>query len=243
MAEWTKAAACHVEKRRSARVDEWTGLENRSTRNGTGGSNPSSSAFLRGREKLQCRKRHRGFESHPHRIIMNTPRHKNPTHRMPANISQNDDPVFAWEAHEYEYIEKHPKWYWVMGIILLAIVIYAIVTNSILMAITFILIGMLGYYFAERDPRLIQMEISPEGVVVDRTLYEYDDLKSFWIFYEVEAGFKVLSLHSQKTFLPHIHIPIGDANPILIREVLLNYIPELRQEMTFVDRMSLLIGL
>jgi len=52
-----------------------------------------------------------------------------------------------------------------------------------------------------------------------------------------------LSLHSQKTFLPHIHIPVGDANPILIREVLLNYLPELRQEMTIVDRFSLMIGL
>jgi len=111
------------------------------------------------------------------------------------------------------------------------------------MAITFILIGMLGYIYAEREPRLIQMEISPDGVIVDKIMYEYDDLKSFWIFYETEANFKVLSLHSKKTFLPHIHIPVGEANPILIREVLLNYLPEIRQEMTIIDRFSLLIGL
>ena len=168
---------------------------------------------------------------------------KHAGHNVPANFSHSDEPVFRWEAHEYEYIEKHPKWYWIMGILLLAIIVYAIITNSILMAITFILIGMLGYVYAEREPRLIQMEINPDGVVVDKIMYEYDDLKSFWIFYEVEAGFKVLSLHSKKTFLPHIHIPVGDANPILIREVLLNYLPELRQEMTIVDRFSLMIGL
>jgi hypothetical protein len=162
---------------------------------------------------------------------------------MPANFVQNDEPVFQWEAPEYEYIEKHPKWYWVMGLALLAIIVYAIITNSILMAILFILIGMLGYVYAEREPRPIRMEINPDGVVVDKIMYEYDDLKSFWIFFEVEAGFKVLSLHSKKTFLPHIHIPVGDANPILIREVLLNYLPELRQEMTIVDRFSLMIGL
>jgi hypothetical protein len=162
---------------------------------------------------------------------------------LPANFSGNDEPVFSWQAHEYEYIEKHPKWYWIMGTLLLAIIVYAIITNSILMAITFILIGMLGYAYAEREPRLIHMEINPDGVVVDKIMYEYEDLKSFWIFYEVEAGFKILSLHSKKTFLPHIHIPVGEANPILIREVLLNYLPELRQEMTFIDRFSLLIGL
>jgi hypothetical protein len=174
---------------------------------------------------------------------MNPAKRKNPTQNMPANISQNDSPVFSWEAPEYEYIEKHPRWYWVTGIVLLAIVIYAIITNSVLMAITFILIGMLMYIFAEREPRQIRMEINSDGIVADRQIYEYDDLKSFWIFYEVEAGFKVLSLHSQKTFLPHIHIPVGDANPIVIREVLLNYLPEIRQEMTIVDRLSLLIGL
>ena len=162
---------------------------------------------------------------------------------VPANFARSEEPVFQWEAPEYEYIEKHPKWYWVMGLLLLAIIVYAIITNSILMAILFILIGMLGYVFAEREPRVIRMEINPDGVVVDKIMYEYDDLKSFWIFYEVEAGFKVLSLHSKKTFLPHIHIPVGDANPILIREVLLNYLPELRQEMTIVDRFSLMIGL
>jgi hypothetical protein len=161
----------------------------------------------------------------------------------PANFSPSNEPVFAWVAPEYEYIEKHPKWYWVMGAILLAIIIYALVTNSLLMAITFILIGMLGYIYAERQPRQIRIEINPEGVIVDKIMYEYDDLKSFWIFYEVESGFKILSLHSQKAFLPHIHIPIGEANPILIREVLLNYLPEIRQEMSIIDRLSLLIGL
>jgi hypothetical protein len=162
---------------------------------------------------------------------------------MPANVSHSKEPFFQWEAPEYEYIEKHPKWYWIMGIVLLAIIVYAIITNSLLMAITFILIGMLGYIYAEREPRLIRMEINPDGVIADKIMYEYDDLKSFWIFYEVDSGFKVLSLHSQKTFLPHIHIPVGDANPILIREVLLNYLPEIRQEMTLIDRLSLLIGL
>lgn len=164
-------------------------------------------------------------------------------HNVPANFSHSEEPVFDWEAHEYEYIEKHPKWYWIMGIALLAIIVYAIITNSILMAILFILIGMLGYVYAEREPRLIHMEINPDGIIADKIMYEYEDLKSFWIFYEVEAGFKVLSLHSKKTFLPHVHIPVGDANPILIREVLLHYLPELRQEMTMVDRFSLMIGL
>lgn len=174
---------------------------------------------------------------------MDIPKSKKLARNLTPKTSDSKNPVFSWKAPEYEYIKKHPKWYWIMGTVLLAIIVYAIVTNSILMAITFILIGILGYIYAEREPRLIRIEINPEGVVVDNILYEYDNLKSFWIFYEVENGFKVLSLHSKKTFLPHIHIPIGKANPIIIREVLLNYLPEIRQEMTIIDRLSMVIGL
>ena len=157
--------------------------------------------------------------------------------------STMNEPVFSWQAPEYDHYEKHPKWYWTMGTILLAIVIYALVTNSILMAITFILIGMLGYIYAEREPKIIEMEINPDGIKADNFFYEYNDLKSFWIFYEVEENFKILSLHSKKSFLPHIQIPIGSANPIMLRETLINYLPEIRQELTIIDRLERLIGL
>ncbi|MDI6777607.1 MAG: hypothetical protein QMD77_00275 [Patescibacteria group bacterium] len=168
----------------------------------------------------------------------NKPRTKSIT-----KFKTSDEPTFSWEAPEYEHFEKHPKWYWIMGGILLAIVVYALVTNSILMAIMFILIGMLGYVYAEREPRIIKMQITPDGIQVDNYFYAYNDLKSFWIFYEAEEGIRVLSLHSRKTFLPYIHIPIGNANPILIRETLVQYLPEIKQELTILDRLERLIGL
>lgn len=154
-----------------------------------------------------------------------------------------DEPTFSWQAPEYEHFEKHPKWYWISGGILLAVVVYALVTNSILMAITFILIGMLGYVYAEREPRTVQIQITPDGLQIDNYFYRYDDLKSFWIFYAAGENIRTLSLHSKKSFLPHIHIPIGNANPILIRETLIQYLPEIKQELTILDRLEKLIGL
>jgi hypothetical protein len=52
-----------------------------------------------------------------------------------------------------------------------------------------------------------------------------------------------LSLHSKKTFLPYIQIPIGNANPIKIRETLLQYLPEIKQEFSALDRLERMIGL
>jgi len=151
--------------------------------------------------------------------------------------------IFSWQAPEYEHFEKSPKWYWVMGALLAAVIVYAIIINALLMAIIFVLIGMLGYIFAERQPRNIDISISEDGIKVDTYFYDYNDIRSFWIFYDVEEGMKILSLHSKKTFLPFVHVPIGNANPIKIRETLLNYIPEIRQELTIIDRLERLIGL
>ena len=65
MAEWPNAAACPVEKRWVGGAVERTGLENRSIRKGTAGSNPAPTAFLRGREKPLDPKRASGVRS-PH---------------------------------------------------------------------------------------------------------------------------------------------------------------------------------
>jgi len=163
--------------------------------------------------------------------------------KNPDEAAVFEETSFSWQAPEYEHFEKHPKWYWVTGGILLAIIIYALATNGILMAITFILIGMLGYVYAERKPKTIQMEITPDGIRVDDYFYDYDNIRSFWIFYEVEEEIRILSLHSKKTFLPYIHIPIGNASPIKIRETLLQYLPEIKQEISALDRLERMIGL
>jgi hypothetical protein len=182
--------------------------------------------------------------SHRHQIKMPRNKFSKTIARKSRNeVAVFEEPSFSWSAPEYEHFEKRPKWYWIMGAILVAIVVYAIATNSLLMAITFILIGMLGYVYAEREPRIIRMEIAPEGIRVDNYFYDYDDIRSFWIFYEIEHGHKNLSLHSKKTFLPYIHIPIRDANPIRIRETLLNYLPEIKQELTILDHLEKIIGL
>jgi hypothetical protein len=184
-------------------------------------------------------------QKHPRQLAPHPAAHPaaHPGHSIYPAAEIPDEPFFSWEAPEYDFFEKHPRWYWAMGAILLALLIYAIVTNAILMAVVFILVGMLGYFFAEREPRTIQMHIDSDGIRVDDYFYDYENLKSFWIFYEAEEGIRILSLHSRKTFLPHIHIPVGNANPILIREVLIQYLPEIRQELTIIDRLERIIGL
>lgn len=143
----------------------------------------------------------------------------------------------SWIAPEYEVYEKSTLWYFSFGIILLAIVVYAMITESPIMAITFILIGMVGYIFLQKEPRDIEFVVNYEGVRAGRELYDYENIESFWINYDPPHT-KTLTLHTNAAMMPFVHIPIGNNDPVKLREVLIDFVPEVKQDPSFMDALE-----
>jgi len=153
-------------------------------------------------------------------------------------ISQHSKDVIAhWQAPEFEEYERDRKWYIWVSVALVAIVGWAIYTNSPVMAITFILIGVVGYIYMQQAPRILDFMITYDGVVAGREIFEFDNIESFWIFYE-PPHIKVLSLKTDSHLLPFVHIPIEEENPVHIRQILLKFIPEEKQEEGMVQVME-----
>lgn len=145
-----------------------------------------------------------------------------------------------WTAPEFEVYERSGRWHLYLALALLTIIGYALYTNSPLMAITFILIGVLGYIYANKEPCLIDFSITTRGVVAGREIYDYRNIDSFWIFYDPEHT-KLLSLKTKSHLLPFVHIPIDDQDPVAIRHMLLKFIPEVRQERGLIDTLERLL--
>jgi hypothetical protein len=150
--------------------------------------------------------------------------------------------LLHWRAPEYEKYEKSRQWYLYVSLILLAVIAYAVYTDSPVMAITFILIGVVGYIFINRAPQVIDFAVTQEGIIIGREIYDFENIKSFWIFYEPH-DIKVVSLHIRNKLMPYIHIPIHEENPIEIRRLLLKYIPEEKQDPSLMDILERLIGI
>jgi len=142
-----------------------------------------------------------------------------------------------WSAPEFFYFEKTEIWFIVSGLIALILFISALWTRNILFA----LLIFLGYFsitiYAIKKPRNIVVNINPQGIKIDNTLYPYDNLKSFWIFYEPPT-LKEISLLSKKTIMPHIKIPIGEQDPAEVRGILIQYLSEKKQDESLVDNMT-----
>jgi hypothetical protein len=145
--------------------------------------------------------------------------------------------LYSWQAPEFEVYKKTKNWYIIALIFILSIIVYALFANSPIMAITFILLGIMGYIYSQKDPRTITFSITSKGVLADKELYPYDNIFSFWIFYEPKHT-QIISLHTKASMLPFVHIPFQNENPVKLREMLMRNIPEIKQERSLIDTLE-----
>ena len=142
--------------------------------------------------------------------------------------------LHQWSAPEFEVYEKSGKWYLIAASFIAIMVLYALFNNDPIMAITFILIGIVGYIYLQKDPRIITFSITSKGVVADKEIYLYENINSFWIFYD-PIHTKTISLHTKASMLPYIHIPLNEEDPVHLRSILIEEIPEIKQEPSLID--------
>lgn len=166
-------------------------------------------------------------------------------HRIDEHLNSNDQQgkpssksvgeiLHQWRAPEFEAYEKSGRWYLIFAIFIITMIIYALFANGPIMAITFILLGIVGYIHLQKDPRIVSFSITSKGVTADKEMYLYENIHSFWIFYDPDHT-RVISLHTKASMLPFVHIPIRDEDPVAIRELLMQNIPEIKQDPGLID--------
>ncbi len=151
-----------------------------------------------------------------------------------------EDILIAWEGPEFENFRKDTQWYIAAAIILLLIITYAVVINAPIMAITFILIGVVSYIYVQKEPRHLRFAVTQQGIVVGDEVFPFTDIASYWIFYEPPHTY-LLSLEMKHRLLPHVHIPLHGVDIAALHEVLDQFLPEEEQEMGIVDTLERLL--
>ncbi|NCU41362.1 MAG: hypothetical protein EOM19_01395 [Candidatus Moranbacteria bacterium] len=140
----------------------------------------------------------------------------------------------SWEAKEHIPTKKNKNMLIFLSFFLFLIILYALLTESPIMAITFILIGVMAYININRESQSLLFSLDTEGIHVGRELYPYENIHSFWIFYDPGKR-KYLSLHTNGDLTPYVHIPIGDEDPLIIRKILLQFLSEEKHPVRLID--------
>ena len=133
--------------------------------------------------------------------------------------------IFGWMVDEYERHERGPVWYAVAFLIGLSFVMYAIVTRNFLFAVVVIMAGVIIALSAMREPQQIPFLITTRGIALGHQFVPFKDLRSFWILYEPPQT-KNLYVDFRSPITPHLVIPLGEQDPVELRQTLLEFLGE-----------------
>ena len=147
----------------------------------------------------------------------------------------------SWEAEEYEHLPKQNWWFVALGIVTLLLAVVAVFMQNYFFALFIAVAGLTVAVFAKQKPRKVRFSVVSDGMEIGSRLYHFEDLSSFWIFYDPPL-FKELSIKSKKIFMPYIRAPLGETDPEKIREILLKFLPEEKQNESFISLLSRVVG-
>lgn len=135
--------------------------------------------------------------------------------------------LLEWEAPEFVPSHRGRTWYIVAGLVMSAFVVYALFTDSLTMAIVFILLAVVFLLVEKREPRTLRVVITDMGVQYNGQFYPYHHINAFWIVYHpphVELLYLRLSNGRKYT---NLRIELNRQKPQEIRQLLLDEIPEI----------------
>lgn len=148
--------------------------------------------------------------------------------------------LIKWEDLEYEYLPKSNNWFWSIGVIAVGLIFASILLDNFLFAILILIAGLAVILLGAKKPKRVIFSLTAKGFQIDKNLFPYENLRSFWIHYEPPYK-KILAIEPKKFFMPVISVPLGDTNPNVVREHLLKFLKEERREESFIQTIIRLI--
>jgi hypothetical protein len=133
--------------------------------------------------------------------------------------------VLEWSSPEYDHQPKSLVWYIGFGTATVIIVgTFALFGNYFAAGVLALLCGLL-FYISRQAPALVRYRLLGTGVAINNVLYQYQNLLAFNVIYEPD-GSKIVIIQSNKRFMPLLYLEVGEADPVAIREALLQFVPE-----------------
>lgn len=146
----------------------------------------------------------------------------------PSNVSEQrmDAQVLQqWQAPEFLKYERGKVWYIVMGTLSALLIMYAIWTNAVTMAIAFIVLVGVYYISHHKDPKIIDVQLTSFGIHVGKKVIPYNQVKAFWVIHH-PPHINYLKLLTSDSFMSEITIQLGTKSPGSIRTTLIKHVPE-----------------
>jgi hypothetical protein len=142
-----------------------------------------------------------------------------------SNQSSRPQILLEWSYPEYTLHHRSHSWYFWYGIIAAALIVLSLFSDNYLFAVIIILSSIILFLQNWEHPKTMDLQLRTDGLYLGEKLYSYRDIAEFWIAYDPPHVSKVY-LAFESTIVPMQGIPLGETNPLQVREILLKFVPE-----------------
>lgn len=140
-------------------------------------------------------------------------------------ISDYGEILAFWNFPEHTQHQRGSRWYIFFIIVIGLLLFYSYKTNNILFAVIIIMSAVFLTMHNRSEPRLMELKITEDGILLNDIFYNYSDFKNFAIIYR-PSEVKNLYFEFKGTFRPRLTIPLEDQNPNKLRNILLEHLEE-----------------
>ena len=134
--------------------------------------------------------------------------------------------ITGWSIPEYDKHERTKRWYVISALVGVFFIVYSFWVGNFLFAAIVIIGALVIMIHDGQEPMTVDFAITDEGLIVGRKFYDYDVIKDFSIVYKPRENIKNLYFEFKNVVRPRLSVPLGEMNPLPIRENLLKYLPE-----------------
>lgn len=133
--------------------------------------------------------------------------------------------LISWTFPEFIKHQRSKWWYVITFTLSALLLIYTIISANWLFALIIIMIDVILVILQHKEPMEVDFLITKKGVQMDQKFLPYKELDKFWLIYE-PPSIKNLYLVTKSKLRPRLSIPLGDINPLKVRQILLEYLDE-----------------
>ena len=160
-----------------------------------------------------------------------------------------DSDEVTWKIEEPNLTPKTTEWFWALGILAFALIVFSILLKNYLLIIIVALTIFIIYSSKNKKLELINFRLDNDGLYIEHKFYPYDSFESFWIFPARLNDYapsrsggeahtdeeRELALRYKRHLAPLLIVPFHNNDESRIRKILNKYLPESEEQESLID--------
>jgi hypothetical protein len=134
--------------------------------------------------------------------------------------------LLSWEIPEYSKYQRGTVWYISAVVVTAGLLFYALYDHNYLFALIIVMFLIISIFINTGHEAKMDFVITTMGIGIGEKFYDYEAFHSFSVIYKPQENLKMLYLEFGSVLRPRASISLTDVNPLAVREILMERIPE-----------------